>query len=97
MREYSLPYAFPYQIREYNSIRLFVETNVEESTDDQRVTQYGNEHVQREEESDQSRKEWIIVRVNERLLVRMTAKTVEGAFSENTDWSDLWLVNVMRV
>ena len=35
--------------------------------------------------------------VNERLLIQMTAQTVEGAFSENTDWSDLWLVYEMGI
>ena len=59
--------------------------------------QYGNEHAQWEGKNDQSRKEWNNGSVNERLLIQMTTQTVEGAFSENTDWSDLWLVYVMEV
>ena len=52
--------------------------------------QYGNEHAPWEGESDQRRKEWGNCRGNARLLMQMTTQTVEGAFSENTDWSDLW-------
>ena len=35
--------------------------------------------------------------MNEKLLVQMTTQTVEEAFRENMDWSDLWLVNEMRI